>query len=158
MIETIIIIVIIVTFVILILWIISHYGKKFEHLSHQYHLQSVQHLKELEEARKDAVKKSKSVTRGHVSEQIIPVLDGFPYLLSDCKFSGAPFDYTVFDGMSDFRDGDKNKEISVIFADVKTGNSRRTPVQNAIKKAIEAGRVRYEQWEVNENNQLNLKS
>jgi predicted Holliday junction resolvase-like endonuclease len=60
---------------------------------------------------------------------------------------GQPIDYIVFKGMSDVRDLE-NGEISIIFADVKVNTSRNTKVQNAIKEAVKAGRVRFETWHV----------
>lgn len=107
-------------------------------------------------ARAESVKKSKEVIRGQVTEQLVPVLPGFPYNFSDVKFFGQPFDYVIFDGMTEFRDGNKEKEISIIFADVKTGSSVYSPVQNAIKKAILAGRIKVETFNVKDN-QLNIK-
>lgn len=112
-------------------------------------------LKE-QQARKESVKKSKEVIRGQVTEQLVPVLPGFPYNFSDVKFFGQPFDYVIFDGMTEFRDGNKEKEINIIFADVKTGSSVYSPVQNAIKKAITSGRIKVETFKVTDN-QLNIK-
>ena len=114
-------------------------------------------VKEMELAVKQALKQSKATTRGQLTEHAVPLLEGFPYKFEDCKFSGAPFDYIVFDGMSEFRDGNKGKEITVVFADVKYGTSKRSAVQNAIRKAITAGRVRYEDFTVDSDNNLKIK-
>ena len=105
----------------------------------------------IEAERKEAVRRSKSVTRGQVSEQVIPIMEGFPYDLGEMKFMGQPFDYVLFQNMNKFRDGDKDVEINVIFTDVKTESAKRTPVQNAIRKAILEGRVRYEDWKIIDN-------
>ena len=114
------------------------------------------HEKELKAAREDAVKRSKAITRGHVTQEVVPILNGFPYSMSDCKFSGAPLDYIVFDGMSEYRDGNKDKEITIIFADVKYGKAHKTPVQKEIVDAIKAGRIRFEDWKVDEYNKITI--
>ncbi len=44
----------------------------------------------------------------------------FQYLPSDAKFLGDPIDYVVFDGYTDFRDGDGTAEdIEVVLIDIK---------------------------------------
>ena len=106
-----------------------------------------EHKEEIAKARKDAVKKSKDVIRGQISEEFVTILPEFPYNMSDCKFSGAPLDYIVFNGMSALRNGEE-AEIEVVFADVKVNTAQRSKVQNGIKKAIEEGRVRFETWTI----------
>lgn len=115
------------------------------------------HKKEIETSRKDAIKRSKSVIRAAISEDIIPLFPDFPYDLSDLKLFGKPIDYIVFDGMSEFRDGNKDKEITIVMADLKTGNAVKTPVQKAIMKAIQDGKIRFEEWRIDENNKLIVK-
>lgn len=102
----------------------------------------------------EKLSKSRAVTRGLITEQFVPMLNGFPYTLSDCYFLGKPFDYIIYDGMSAYRDGDKDAVVDVIFADVKYSSSNRSPVQNAIKKAIEEGRVKYLDLRVDRTNTL----
>ena len=106
--------------------------------------------------RAEAIMQSKAVTRGQVTEHMLPLFPGFPYTMSDVKFSAQPIDYLVFEGMSTFRDG-KEAEISIILADVKVGSAQRTKVQNAIKKAVEEGRVRFETWTVDKDNKIKIK-
>lgn len=93
--------------------------------------------------REDAVSRSKSVTRGQVSEQILPLLPEFRYNPADARFLGAPIDYVIYEGMSHFRDTGEG-EISIVFAEAKVGKSHRTKVQNKIREAIESGRVKFE--------------
>lgn len=112
-----------------------------------------QHRAEILENRADAIKQSKSVTRGQVSEHLIPIFPDFPYNASECKFSGQPIDYIVFKGMNDVRDG-REATVEIIIADVKVGAAKRTKVQNAIKKAIENKAVRWETWRIDENNKI----
>ena len=106
-----------------------------------------------------AIKQSKSVIKGQVNEHLIPLFPDFPYNLSECKMSGQPIDYIVFEGMDSYRDSVAFKEpqISIIFADVKVGKAQKTKVQNGIKKAVEEGRVRFETWNITENNKIDIK-
>jgi predicted Holliday junction resolvase-like endonuclease len=115
------------------------------------------HAKKLQKARQDAIKRSKANIRGIVSEELVPMFEGFPYSTGDLKLYGKPIDYIVFDGMSEFRDENKEKEITIVFADLKTGKAVKTPVQKAIQKAIEEGRIRFEEWRIDENNKLKIK-
>lgn len=111
--------------------------------------------KDIKIERARAIQQSKSVTRGQVTEQMIPMFPDFPYSMSDCKFSGAPIDYIIFKGMSEFRDT-SDGEISIIFADVKVGSAQRTKVQNRIKKAIEEGKVSFETWTIDKDNKIKI--
>ena len=104
--------------------------------------------------RMDAIKRSKTVIRATSMENVVPLLEGFPYQIGDMKLFGQPIDYVVFDGMNEYRDSNKEKEITIILADLKTGKAVKTPVQKAIQNAIENGRVRFEEWRVDENNKL----
>lgn len=115
------------------------------------------HQIDLQRAREDAIKRSKANIRGTVSEELVPMFEGFPYNTGDLKLYGKPIDYIVFDGMSEFRDENKEKEITIVFADLKTGKAVKTPVQKAIQNAIESGRIRFEEWRIDENNKLKIK-
>jgi len=115
-----------------------------------------QHKEEIKKEREDAIKRSKDVTRGNISEEFIPLFPDFPYNMSECKFSGAPIDYIVFKGMTNVRDG-TYVDMEIVFADVKVGNAKRTKVQNAIKKAIDEKRVRWETWRIGNDKKINIK-
>ncbi len=109
-----------------------------------------------ESIRKTAIESSRYALRGQVTEELIPLAEGFPYKLSDCKFFGQPIDYVVFQGLSDFRDG-KGEEISIIIADVKTGNAKLSRTQRGIRDAILAGRIKFETWKYDNENKLSIK-
>ncbi|GEM_PF-1572445 len=115
------------------------------------------HKGELEIARQTAIKQSKTTIRAQVSEEVLPLFSEFPYNIGDLKLFGKPIDYVCFEGMNEFRDGNKEKEITIIFADVKTGKAVKSPVQRAIKNAIDNGRIRFEEWRIDENNKLKIK-
>lgn len=54
----------------------------------------------ISQERKDAIKASRAVIKGQVSEHLAPFLPNFPYDSSDAKFFGQPIDLVVFPGMS----------------------------------------------------------
>jgi predicted Holliday junction resolvase-like endonuclease len=84
------------------------------------------------------VDKSRSVLLGQVAEHMAPLLPGFGLNPKDARFLGQPVDYLVFDGLSE------GAEIEVVFLEIKTGGSRLSASELAIKRAVEAGRVRFE--------------
>ena len=105
----------------------------------------VEHQQALSNAKKRSVNTSRAVLKGKMAEQLAPIMPEFQYLPSDAKFLGDPIDYVVFDGYSDFRDGDGAAEdIEVVLIDIKSGAARLTKGQQAIAQAIQAGRVRFE--------------
>lgn len=83
--------------------------------------------------------RSKIVNKGLISQEMVPLMPGFPYEFKDARRATHPLDYVVFNGMSD---GDLKE---VIFLEIKTGKTNGlTPNERQIKKAVDAGRVRYE--------------
>ncbi|MDR1636094.1 MAG: hypothetical protein LBR93_02025 [Treponema sp.] len=97
----------------------------------------------LEEIVRARLKQSRAVLGGLVSEQIAPLLPGFPFDPGDCRFIGKPVDFIVFRGMNE-----KNIR-ELIFLEVKTGASRALSDQEKrLRDAVEAGRVRWVQFDV----------
>jgi len=91
--------------------------------------------------RQDAIKKSRAVTIGKVTEHIIPFFSGvFPYNPKEARFIGSPIDLIVFDGMEE-----DPENMSVHFIEVKTASSSLTPKQRAIKYAILNKRVEWKE-------------
>ena len=70
--------------------------------------------------------------------------DVFPFDPSDARFIGAPIDYLIFDGYTAVKDDKSEQPITVILADIKTGNATLNKTERKIKEAVEAGRVRWE--------------
>lgn len=140
-------------YIVMSIFIFKYLMKKIDKLNEN----NLKHQDEILLARKDSVKKSKEVTRGHISEEFIPLFPDFPYDMSECKFSGMPVDYLVYKGMNNVRDGITDSKIEIIFADVKVNTSQRNKVQNAIKKAIEESRFRWETWIIDENKKIIIK-
>ena len=105
----------------------------------------LEHQQALLDAQKRSVNTSRAVLKGKMAEQFAPILPEFRYLPSNAKFLGDPVDYVVFDGYTDFRDGDGTAEdIEVILLDIKSGGARLSKGQQAIAQAVQAGRVRFE--------------
>jgi predicted Holliday junction resolvase-like endonuclease len=95
--------------------------------------------------RKDAADRSRYVLKGKIAEHMVPLLsDVFKYDPSDARFIGAPIDYLIFDGYSAVKDNNSDAPITVILADIKTGNAILNRTERKIKEAVEAGRVRWE--------------
>ena len=98
----------------------------------------------LEAIVKTRLKQSRAVLGGLVTEQMAPLLPDFPFDPGDCRFIGKPVDFIVFRGMN-------GQDISeVIFLEVKSGASRTlNPQEKRLRDAIQAGRVRWVQWNFN---------
>ena len=105
----------------------------------------LEHKQALLDAQKRSVNTSRAVLKGKMAEQFAPILPEFRYLPSDAKFLGDPVDYVVFDGYTNFRDGDGTvDDIEVILLDIKSGGARWSKGQQAIAQAVREGRVRFE--------------
>jgi predicted Holliday junction resolvase-like endonuclease len=95
--------------------------------------------------RKDAADRSRYVLKGKIAEHMVPMYkDVFKYDPSDARFLGAPIDYVIFDGYSAVKDGNSDEPITVVLADIKTGNAQLNRTERKIKEAVEQGRVRWE--------------
>lgn len=94
----------------------------------------------LQESKFSKSKKSQcSNLKGKIAEKFIKVSDDLPYNPYDFFPQAPPLDFIVLDGYSN-----PKKEISIIFAEVKTGNAILNPNEERVKNAIQHGRVRYE--------------
>lgn len=97
------------------------------------------------QARKDALKRSRSGIKGRVAEQFAPMMEGFEHDPSDARFIGSPIDYVVFDNYSLVKDGANDEPITVVFVEIKQGKSTLNTHQRRIRDAINEGRVRWEE-------------
>lgn len=145
--------------IVTLLCFIGYYKQRIRDLRDEFQME-LETLEEdyeqtLDKEIEKALNKSKTVIRGSVSEEFAPLLKGFPYQMSDCKFSGQPLDYVVFNGMSGLRD-DKEGKIEIVFADVKSGKATLNTVQRRIRDAINEKRVRFETWII-ENGEFKIK-
>ena len=89
-----------------------------------------------QEIRLDAVQRSSAVTRGKVTEHIVPYLPGFDLNPKDIRFLGTPIDLIAFKGLND-----SMEEIEIVFIEVKTGGSVLSARERAVKKAVEQKRM-----------------
>jgi predicted Holliday junction resolvase-like endonuclease len=91
---------------------------------------------------KARLKQSRAVLGGLVSEQMAPLLPGFPFDPGDCRFVGKPVDFIVFRGMNE-------KNITeVIFLEVKSGTSKNLNDQEKrLRDAVNSGRVRWVEFD-----------
>ena len=98
---------------------------------------------ELKLARLDAVKRSRSIIGGQVSEQLAPYLPGFNHKPSESRFIGKPIDFIVFKGMDD------KKIEEIVFVEVKSGNSQLNAQEKMLKQAVLDKRVSWEELRLN---------
>ncbi len=95
--------------------------------------------------RKDAASRSRSVLKGKIAEHMVPLIpEVFRYEPADARFIGAPIDYLIFDGFTRVKDEGLDEPITIILADVKTGNAKLSRTERKIKEAVDAGRVKWE--------------
>src|SRR5271166_241 len=94
------------------------------------------------EAKKAAVRRSRSVLGGMFAEQLAPYLPNFPFSPTEAKFIGAPIDFLVFKGLDDQRIEE------VIFVEVKSGAARLNHNEHSLKDAIIDKRIRWQEYRV----------
>jgi Endonuclease related to archaeal Holliday junction resolvase len=88
-------------------------------------------------------KLSRSILSGVFSEQIAPFLPDFPKKPESLRsFIGKPVDFLVFKGMDD------QHIDEVVFVEIKSGNSQLSPNERTLRYAIEAKRVRWQEYRV----------
>jgi len=125
--------------------------------------------KDLAEARRDSVQKSRSTLKGQIAEQLAPLLPGFRYRPADARFLGDPIDYVVFSGYSAARDGAlahtaegtpaaSPHALDVVLLEVKQGASVLSPTQRLIARSVQEGRVRFEILRIAEDGALTTES
>lgn len=99
--------------------------------------------RKLESVVKARLKQSRAVLGGLSSEQIAPLIPGFPYDPGDCRFVGKPVDFIVFRGMN------QRQIAEVIFLEVKSGAARTLNEQEKkLRDVIRAGKVRWAEFDL----------
>jgi len=101
-------------------------GAKIGRLSASKHL-----TKEIKIAREDAVKRSRAVLNGQLSEQFAAFFPGFPADPTEIRFVGKPVDFVAFPGLS------TGTVDEVLFVEVKTGNAALSKVERSLRDAVE---------------------
>ncbi len=96
----------------------------------------------LRDERRDAVKRSRAVLGGQLSEQMAAFLPGFPGDPSEARFIGKPVDYICFNGLS------TGIVTDITFIEVKSGQAALSPVERTVRDAVASGRVSYAQYRI----------
>ncbi|OCQ97651.1 hypothetical protein BCD64_06000 [Nostoc sp. MBR 210] len=136
----------------------SQQRKTIREYESQIQILKEEYQQALKDAKNRSIDGSRAVIKGKIAEQLAPVLPNFKYLPSDARFIGDPVDYIVFNGYTDLKDnGGVESNLEVIILDIKTGNASLSQFQQAIAKAINAGRVRFEVVRPEISEQQNLK-
>ena len=113
----------------------------------------------LTDARRDSVQKSRHTLKGQIAEQLAPLLPGFRYLPADARFVGDPIDYIVFSGYTDVRDkGGEASGLDIVLLEVKQGSSSLSPFQRAIARSVEENRFRFEILRISEGGALSTET
>ena len=112
-------------------------GRKIGQLSASKHL-----TKEIKIAREDAVKRSRAVLNGQLSEQFAAFFPGFPADPTEIRFVGKPVDFIAFPGLS------TGSVDEVLFVEVKTGNASLSKVERSLRDAVEKKNVRYTEYRI----------
>ena len=112
-------------------------GTKIGRLSASKHL-----AQEIRIAREDAVKRSRAVLNGQLSEQFAAFFPDFPADPAEVRFVGKPVDFVAFPGLS------TGTIDEVLFVEVKTGNAVLSKVERSLRDAVEKKNVRYAEYRI----------
>jgi predicted Holliday junction resolvase-like endonuclease len=114
------------------------FEEKFKVLLEQWKIESEKAFRE------DALAKSRAVLKGALAEQLAPIFKVFGYNPSDARFIGDPVDYVIFDGYTKVKERIEDVPISIVLADVKTGEAGLTYEQRRIQRGIEQRLIKFE--------------
>jgi predicted Holliday junction resolvase-like endonuclease len=89
----------------------------------------------VDDARRDATRRQRSVVGGQIAEVLRPYVGDFPFDPSDLTFIGDPVDFIAFKGRA------VRQIEEIAFVEVKSGTSGLSQVQRQVRDAIQAGRV-----------------
>lgn len=89
--------------------------------------------------RDEAIKKSKAVILGQVSEHLAPFIAKWPYNAKDVRFIGNPIDFVIFDGLTE------GKLRKIVLMEVKTNQSQLNTGQRSIRDIVNEGKVSWEE-------------
>jgi len=92
---------------------------------------------EEQKIRLDAVQRSQAITKGKVTEHIVPYLPGFDFDPKDIRFLGTPIDLIAFKGLN----ASTEDVQEIVFIEIKTGRSALSSRERAVRKAVEEKRV-----------------
>lgn len=112
-------------------------GTKIGKLSASRHL-----TKEIKIAREDAIKRSRAVLNGQLSEQFAAFFPDFPADPTEIRFVGKPVDFIAFSGLS------SGSIDEILFVEVKTGGSALSKTERSLRDAVEKKNVRYTEYRI----------
>jgi predicted Holliday junction resolvase-like endonuclease len=127
-----------IIFLLLVLIIFSFYAGRA--LGKRYMFELMQTV--IDNEKKKAVEKSRSVLKGQFSEQLSPFNKDFPVKASEARFLGAPIDFIAFKGL------DEKKVEEIVLIEVKSGKSKLNEVEKSIKEAVKNKKIRFEEYRV----------
>ena len=96
----------------------------------------IERWKQQNRKRRGRHQRSSAVTRGKVTEHIVPYLPGLDLDPKDIRFIGTPIDLIAFKSLNA-----SVEEVEIVFIEVKTGGSVLSARERAVKKAVEQKRV-----------------
>jgi len=94
---------------------------------------------DIQDARRDAVSRSRSTVSGKVQEHLAPLFPEFcaEFNARDARFLGSPVDFVIFDGL------DAGGVTSIVFLEVKTGRSTLSLRERQVRDAVDLGKVEW---------------
>lgn len=119
-------------------WYMKHLDQKYQDALAQWKAE------ETNKIAKKSVEASKSTIRGQVSEQMFALMPECKFNSADMRFLGDAADYIIFDGYAEVKDKELEDLREIVFVEIKSKKSRLSNHQKAVKRAVEAGRVRWE--------------
>lgn len=116
-----------------------------EEKKEEYELELQESFDELKKRRISATTRAVTTTTavniGQMVEHIVPVLEGFEYSPADCRALFDPIDVIIFEGLS------QSKVDYITFMEIKTGGARPNEHQRMIFKALDKGKLYFEEVE-----------
>ena len=79
----------------------------------------------------DHLRRSRQTLRGQFAEQLAPYFAEFNYDPTEARFLGSPIDFVVFPGIA------AGEIQSIVFVEVKSGNSQLDRGQRKLRKIVE---------------------
>lgn len=95
-------------------------------------------MKEGERLRQDAIRRSRDVIHGKVTEHMIPFFPAFPWNPSDARFLGSPIDFIVFNGLSE------GEVREIVLVEVKSGSRKvLSSRERSVARCVERGEISF---------------
>jgi len=122
----------------------QEYERNIEEIKHIARLEcKYEYEQKYESTKKNSSNTARNVLRGQLLEQFVPVLSSDEYNLFDWRFLGDFADFIVIDGYTEVKDGLATEVKQIVFVEIKTGDSKLSKHQQAVKRAIQDGRVKW---------------